>query len=184
MINSNTAVSITIICKSDIQAIINHIFLQNFNMRRTAVCIDICAVRLIMDYISLCLKCIKYTLCNCRRTSVCTVKTYFHTLEITARNRDQMSDVTVSSGCKVDSTSDVLFCCKRQILDQTVEICLDSCLNFCLNLLSVAVEKLNSIVIKWIVACRDHNSTIKIFSTYCIGNARSSRYMKKIYIRT
>ena len=64
MVNSNTAICITIISKTDIQSIVHNIFLQDFNMGRATVCIDICTIRLVIDHISLCLKCLKYTLCN------------------------------------------------------------------------------------------------------------------------
>ena len=34
------------------------------------------------------------------------------------------------------------------------------------------------------MACGDHNTTVKILCTYCIGNTWGRRYMKKIYICT
>ena len=34
------------------------------------------------------------------------------------------------------------------------------------------------------MACGDHNTTVKVLCTYCIGNTWGRRYMKKIYICT
>lgn len=47
MVNSNTAICITII-SVDIQSIVHNIFLQDFNMGRATVCIDICTIRLLI----------------------------------------------------------------------------------------------------------------------------------------
>ena len=41
------------------------VYNQPFDVGRTAICIDICSIRIIIDHISLCLKCIEYTLRNC-----------------------------------------------------------------------------------------------------------------------
>ena len=64
MIHCDTAVSISIIRKSDIQSVIDYIFLQNLDMGGTAVCVNIGSVRLVVDHIGLRLKCIEYTLGN------------------------------------------------------------------------------------------------------------------------
>ena len=65
MINCDTTVSISIISKSDIQAIVYHIFLKDFDMGGSTVCIDVSSIRLIVDHISFRLKCLENTFCNC-----------------------------------------------------------------------------------------------------------------------
>lgn len=62
MVNCDTAVCITIIGKAYIQSMIYNIFLQNFDMCGTAVSVDVCSIRLIVDHISLGSQRIKYTL--------------------------------------------------------------------------------------------------------------------------
>ena len=62
MVYSNTAVCIAVIGKTDIQPVFNYILLQNYNVCRSAVCIDIGAVRLVVDHLGLRLKYIEYTL--------------------------------------------------------------------------------------------------------------------------
>ena len=65
MINCDTTVSISIIGKANVQAIVYHIFLKDFNMGGTAVCIDVSSIRLIVDHISFRLKRLENTFCNC-----------------------------------------------------------------------------------------------------------------------
>ena len=182
MVYRNTAVCISVIGKTDIQPILNHIFLQYFDMRGTAATIDVGSVRIIIDHISLCTKCVKYTFCDCRRTSVRTIQSDFNIFEVTARNRNQITDITVTSGSIIHGTSDIFACCIWKIFDLAIQICFDSCLYFCFDLLSVTVQKLDSIIVKWIVTCRDHNSAVKILCANRVGNTRCCRYMKQICI--
>ena len=93
-----------------------------------------------------------------------------------------MTDITVTSGSKVNGTSDIFSCRIWKFFQSAVQICLDPCLYLCFDLLSVSVQKLDSIIIKWIVACRDHDSTVKILCADNIRNTWSCRYMKKICI--
>ena len=65
MINCDTTVSISIIGKSNVQAIVYHIFLKDFDMGGSTVCIDVSSIRLIVDHISFRLKRLENTFCNC-----------------------------------------------------------------------------------------------------------------------
>ena len=184
MVYCNTTVGISIICKTDIQSVIHHIFLKYFNMRGSTRSVDVCSIRVIVNDISFCTQSVKNTLCDRRRTSVGAIQTNFDIFEIAARNGDQVSDITIASGSKIYGTSNIFSCCIWKFFNLAIQICFDSCLNFSFNLLSVSVQKFDSIIVEWIVTCRDHDSTVKIFCTYCIGNTRCSRYMKQICICT
>ena len=153
-------------------------------MGGTAVCVNIGSVRLVVDHIGLRLKCLEYALCNGRRASVCTVKTNLYVLEVTAWNGDQVSDIAVTSGSKVDGASDVFLAGKRKLLNLAVNISLDTLLNLSLDLLSVSVQKLDSVIIEWVMACGDHNTAVKILCTNCKGYTWCGGYMKKINICT
>ena len=108
-------------------------------MGGTAVRINIGAIRCIIDHICLCLKSIKNTFCNGRRTAVCTVQTYPYILEITAWDRDQITDIAVTSGCKIHSPPNICAGCQRKLLDLSVQICLDPGFDLCFDLLSITV---------------------------------------------
>ena len=94
-----------------------------------------------------------------------------------------MSDIAVSSCCMIHSSSDLFFFRKRKFLQFPIDVCLNLCFNFCLQLVSHTVDHFNSIVIKWIVTCRNHNSTIKIFRSRHIRDTWCRCHMKKIDIR-
>ena len=51
-----------------------------------------------------------------------TGKSDFYIFEITAWNGDQISDIAVSSGSKINSTSNVFFACKRKLLDLAINV--------------------------------------------------------------
>ena len=182
LINCDTSVSISVISKSDIQMFLFYILLQNFDMCRTTVCINIHTIWLIVDYISLCSKCIEYTLCNAWRTTIRTVKSNSHILEGTCCKRDQMTDITVSSCCIVNCAANALFCCQRDLINLPIDISLDLCLNLSLHLMTFAVDYLDTIIIVWIVARWNHKSTVKIFCSYYIWNTWCGRYMKKVSV--
>ena len=184
MVYCNTTVGISIICKTDIQSVIHHIFLKYFNMRGSTRSVDVCSIRVIVNDISFCTQSVKNTLCDRRRTSVGAIQTNFDIFEIAARNGDQVSDITITSGSKIYSTSNIFSCCIWKFFNLAIQICFDSCLNFSLDLLSVSVQKFDSIIIEWVVTCRDHNTAVKILGSCHIRNRWRSRYMKQICICT
>ena len=74
LIHSNTPVCVAVVCESHIQVVLFYKSLQDLYMSGTAVGVDICSVRFIVDHIDLCTQCFKYILCNAGRTSVGTVQ--------------------------------------------------------------------------------------------------------------
>ena len=70
MVYRDTAVSISVICKTDIQSVVYYILLQDFDMCGTTCSVDVGSIRFIVDDISLCTKCIKNALCDRRGASV------------------------------------------------------------------------------------------------------------------
>ena len=64
MVYGDTAVRVTIVRKTDIQAFIYHKLSQDFNVCGTASTVDVGSVRLVIDYVSFCTKCVKNTLGN------------------------------------------------------------------------------------------------------------------------
>ena len=93
-----------------------------------------------------------------------------------------MPDVAVSSRRMIDSPSDRLFCRKRKLPECSVNICLDLLLNFRFQLMSHTVDHFDPIVVERVMACRDHDPTVKILCPCHIGNTWSRRHMKQIDI--
>ena len=64
LIHGNTAVRIAVVCESHIQMVLFYKSLEDLYMSGTAVGVDICTVRFIVDHIDLRAQCLKYILCN------------------------------------------------------------------------------------------------------------------------
>ena len=164
--------------------ILFYILLQDFNVSRSTIGIDVRSVRLTVNYISLCSKCIIDTLGNHKRTTVRTVKSDFHILKWSCCKWNQISDVTVSSCCVINSTTNIFFFCQRQFVNLSIDICFNLSFYLCLQLVSFSIDHFNSVIIEWIMACRNHNSTVKVFCSCHIRNTRCCCYVKKICIRS
>ena len=149
-------------------------------MRRTTVGIDVRSVRLIVDHIGLGSQCIKYTLCDHPGTAVCTVQTDSFILIGTGGQRDQITDVTVSSHRIIHGASDLISDSKRDLTGKTIDISLNLQNGLFIHFFTVAVDQLDSIIIVGIVAGRNHDTAIKILCSCHIGNGRCRCYMKQI----
>ena len=108
MVYCNATVGISIICKTNIQSVIHHIFLKYFNMRGSTCSVDVCSIRIIVNDVSFCTQSVKNTLCDRRRTSVGAIQTNFDIFEIAAWNGNQVSNITISSRWIVYRTANLI----------------------------------------------------------------------------
>ena len=182
IVHSNTAVRITVIGKTGIAALLCYKFLKVFNMGRAAVCVDVQAIGLIVYHKGLSAQSVKYILCNGRSASVGTVQCHLPVFKGTCCNRDQISDIAVSSGCKIHSTSNHIPLCKRKLLHLPVQIALNLRNHCFFQLLSLFIDDLNAVVIIRIVTGRNHDAAVKALCAHHIGNAWSRCYMKEKYV--
>ena len=95
-----------------------------------------------------------------------------------------MPDITVSSCCIIYGSSDRLFFSKRNFSGFPINISFHFGFYFCFQLLTFTVDHFDSIIIVRVMACRNHDSAVKIFCPHHIGNTRCGSYMKQINIRT
>ena len=151
-------------------------------MCRTAVSVDISSIRLCIDNICLGTKCIKYCLCKCPRTSVRCIKTYSHSLEGIYCKAHKITHISVTSCCMVYCTAYLFLSSVWNILNLAIKVLLYLINDILSHLLALAVDELDTIIIKRIVACRYHNTAVKVLCSCYICNTRCCCYMKKIYI--
>ena len=97
---------------------------------------------------------------------------------------DQAADIAVPSCGIIDGASDILLRRKRKFSDLAVNVCLDLLLNLSLHLVSRAVDHLDSVVIKRIVAGGNHDPAVKIIGSYNIGDAGRGRDMEQVCVRS
>ena len=151
-------------------------------MRRTTVRIDIRTIRCVIDDICLRTKCIEHCLRNRRRCTVCTVESDTQILECTCWECHQITDITVSTHRIIRRPSNLFFRCKWNLRYQSIDIILDLILHSCIHLRTMAVDDLDSVIIKWVMARGDHDSTVKFIGTHNIRHARCRCDMHQIYI--
>lgn len=161
-IHTQTAVSVAIIGEAYIQPILHHKLLQTLNVGRTCIVVDIQTIRLIVNYIGICTKCIKNLFCNVPARAVRTVQTDLDTFEGVDIQRNQITHISITTGHIVYRAADMLTMCKRQlqpILVKHMELSIDIILHqqqcFFRHLLTVAVDQLDAVVIVRIMTGRN-----------------------------
>ena len=149
-----------------------------------AVCINVRSIRLTVDDIGFRTKCIIYTFCNCKCTSIWAVQADSLILKRTCSKSNEIANISVSTCRIINSTANIFFFCKRKLTDFAVYILFNLFLYLCLHLVAFSVDNLNSIVIVRIMACWNHDSTVKVLCSCHIGYAGRCRYVKKVRICT
>ena len=89
-------------------------------MSGTAVAVNVQSIRLIVDDISVSAEGIKYALRNGGSTSVGAVEADLLTLKGSRSDGDQVTDIAVSSCCKILRSSDMFSLCKRDLFHLSV----------------------------------------------------------------
>ena len=190
-IHAEAAVRVAVIRKPDIESLFHHKSLQSFDVGRTCIAVDIRSIRLRIDHVSLCTERIKNSLCNIPGASVRTVQSDLLAAERVHAKRDQIADITVSSGNIIHGTADLLLLRKRDLrpflseyFQLTVQIRLHQRDRLLIHLLAVSVDQLDAVIIIRIVACGDHDTTVKLIHPRDIRHRRCRRNVKQVCIRT
>lgn len=133
-------------------------------MRRAAVPVDVRAVGFIADDIRVRAERVEDVLRHHPRAAVGAVQTNLHALVRVRGQADEIADVAVAAGGIVLRAADVRARGKRD-LQIAVEIVLDLVNDALLHLFTGAVEQLDAVVRKGIVARADHDAAVKIVRT-------------------
>ena len=131
-IHTQATVSIAVIGKTDVQALLYHELLQTLNVGRTSIVVDVQTVGLCIDDIGICTQRIKHRLSDVPRTTVGAVQTNLDALERVDSEANQIAHVAVATGHIVHSAPDMLTMGKGQLrpilikdVKFTVDIILD-----------------------------------------------------------
>ena len=151
-------------------------------MRRAAVAVDVRAVGRIADDIRIRAERVEDILCHHPRAAVGAVKADLHPLVRVRGQADEITDVAVAAGGIVLRAADVRARSKRD-LQIAVEIVLDLVNDALLHLFTGAVEQLDAVVRKGIVARADHDAAVKIVRTDDVGHARRRCDVHEIGVR-
>ena len=191
VVNAETAVCVSVVGKSCVKTVLNNVLLQNFNMGRACVVIDICSVRLGIYNVSLSAESVKNCLCDIPRRTVCAVQTYPHAAERVHSERDEIADIAVSAGNIVDASANLCARCKRYLgelfaesLKSAVKISFNKLNYGVLHLLAVTVDKLDTVIVIGIVARGDHDSAVETVNTRNICHRGRCGNMEQICVGT
>ena len=97
-IHAQAAISIAVIGKANIQPLLNYELLQTLDMGGASIVVDVQAIGLVVDDISICTQSIEHRLCNVPACTVSAVQTNLDTLEGIDAQRDQIAHVAVATG--------------------------------------------------------------------------------------
>ena len=89
-------------------------------MRGSTVAVDVEAVRLVVDHISVCTESVKYALRNGGSASVGAVETDLFALKRSCRDGNQVADITISSCREILGSSDIFSLSERNFFHLTV----------------------------------------------------------------
>ena len=189
LVHTQATVSIAIISKTDIQALLHHELLQTLDVGGAGIVVNVQAVGLIVDDVSICAQGIEHRLCNVPRTAVCTVQTNLDTLEGVDTQRDQVAHVSVAPRHIIHRAANIFPVSKgqlRPILVEHVEFAIDVILHqqqgLFRHLLTVAIDQLDTVIIVRVVAGRNHDATVEVVHAGDISHRRRGRDVQQIGI--
>ena len=182
IIHAEAAVRIAVICKSDIEPLFHHKLLQMFDMGTSAFRIDVITVRFIIDHVSLCTQCVKYSFRDGPGGAICHIETDFHILEAESGHGNEVADITVPTRHIVHRAADVFTLSQRNI-HFTVYVRLNLKKRLFIHFLAVVVDDLDAVVIIRIMGSRNHNAAVEIIYTRNVGYRRRRCDMHDIGIR-
>ena len=146
-VHAQAAVGITIVSKTNIQALLHNKLLKALDMGWTCIVIDVQTIRIIIDDIGICAKRIEHGLCDIPGATIGAIQTDLDTLEGVDAQRDQVAHVAVATCHIVHSAADVLTMSKGQLwpvlikdMEFAINVVLHQQQSFLRHFLAVAVD--------------------------------------------
>ena len=183
LVNRKAAIRVAVKGKTDVKAVVENVFLQMLDMRGAAVNVDVQPVGVIVYDKGVRAESVKNALGHHPCASVGAVKTDLLALVGARRQRDEIADVAVAACGVIYSAADGVQRRIRQLL-AAVQIRLDAVKHGVVHLLALAVEELDAVVVIGVMACRYHNTAVKIVRARNIRDAGCGRYVQQVRIRS
>ena len=122
-------------------------------------------------------------------SAVSAVKTYLHATERVHTQRDKIADVSVSAGNVVNSSADLSavsvgeFCpVLTESIQLAVQVSFDKVDNGVFHFLALLIDKLDTVVVVWVMACGDHDTAVESINSGNISNGGSCSNMEQVSI--
>ena len=177
-VHAQAAVGVAVVGKAHVQPVLYHVALQNLNVGRTRVLVDVVAVGGGIDDVGLGAQGVKNAFCNVPGGTVGAVQANLHALEGIHAQTDEIADVAVSSGNMVNGAADLVALGQRQFLpfpaeslQIAVQIRFHQTDDAFIHLLTEVVDELDAVVVVGVVAGGDHNAAVEALSADDEGHA-------------
>ena len=188
-IHTEAAVGVAIVGKANIQAVIHNELLQHLNVGGTGVVVDVDAVGLIVDHISLCAQGFEYQPGNVPGGAVGAIQAHFYALEGIHSQADQVANVSVTAGHIVHSAADGILLCVGQggpllakEIQFSVKVGFHQFDGGFFHLFAVAVDEFDAVIVVRIVAGGDHHTAVEIIHPGHIGHGGGGGDVEQISV--
>ena len=174
LINTETAIRITVVGYPDICPILVHSSAQRVKMRRAAAIVDVHPIRKRMNHLDVGTEAAQYLRHRLIGCTVCTVENNLHAIKPLRTCTQYIVDVLIQKIVAVLYHADILS--RRACLMIAVLQLADKSLQLILygigQLVAVTAKELDAVIGERIVGCRDHNARVHLMLTCEIGNRR------------
>ena len=188
-IHGHAAVGVAVIGKAHVHAVFLYVLLKSLNVGGACIEVDVQAIWLCVNDVSLGAQCVKDSLGQIPRAAVGAVQRDLHALKGINPQRNEVAQVTVSAGYIVHRAADVIAmgegeCCPLLIKkgEVSVEICLHQGDGLLIHLLAHTVDELDAVIIIGVVAGGDHNAAVKAIHPCHIGNRGCCSHVEQVGI--
>ena len=171
LVNCQAAVSVTIVGKAHVKAILNYKTLQLVNVGRTAINIDVEAVWSVVDNMRLGAQGVKDRASNTRSCAVSAIQANLQALEAKTAASNKAGDVAVAALHVINRAANAVTGCQRNV-KLAVNIGLYLLKDVLVHLVAVFVDQLDAVIGERIVGCSNHDATVKGTVYYLVANAR------------
>ena len=183
LVHGQAAIGIAVIGKAHVQALLHHMALQALHMRGAAVDVDVKAIGRGVDHAHVGAQRVEHRLGNRGSRAVGAVDADLDALQRKVRAGDERSNVAVAALHVVHRGADVVARCQRH-LALAIDIVLDELQYVLVHLKAVAVDELNAVIAKRVVARADHDAAIEAAFHGLMRYARRGDHVQHIGVRT
>ena len=182
LIHGQAAVGIAVVGKAHIQALLNHVALQALHMRGATVHIDVKAIGRGVDHAHVGAQRVEHRLGHRGRRAVGAVDADLDTLQRKVRTCDERGNIAVAALHIVHRGTDLVARGQRH-LALAIDIVLDELQHVLVHLEAVAVNELDAVIAKRVVARTDHDAAIEAALHGLMRHARSGDHVQHVGVR-
>ena len=183
LIHGQAAVGIAVVGKAHVQPLLHHVALQALHMRGATVDVDVKTIGRGIDHAHVGAERVKHRLGHRGSRAVGAVNTDLDALQRKVRAGDERSNVAVAALHVVHRGADVIARCQRH-LALAIDVVLDELQHVLVHLKAVAVDELNAVIAKRVVARADHDAAIEAALHGLMCHARRRDHMQHIGVHT